>query len=362
MTKPRRLLALVQLPPPVHGVSRANQVLLQSEVLLDHFDVQVINLSVGGAKARRGQLGLNRITYGLKVIAKMALVLPRTDVVYFTPALQGAALWRDTILGRLIRLFSVPYILHPHSGGIGTNDAGKPFSRSLNRAVKRLFFDAEKVVLLHDSIRSGYDGFISDAQKTAVVGNGVPAHAAHPLPAPGQPLRLGFLGNLIRYKGFHHTLDVMAELPGAVLDVVGDFSTTAYEQQIRAKIDTLGLADRIIFHGRKEPEKAWEPLTNIHFLLFTSDWREGLPLVWLESMMRGVPVASFKIGAWSLLEEAGPQPLATIDHSSDLAAQIEATFSDQVQYTALRSKVADHAQETYSSAHWAQRIADALRS
>ena len=362
MTKTKRLLALVQLPPPIHGVSRANQVLLQSGVLRQYFDVRVINLSVGGTKARRGQLGLNRITYGLKVIVQMVLMLPRTDLVYFTPALQGAALWRDTIIGRLIRLFGVPYILHPHSGGIGTNDGGKSFSRPLNQAVKELFAGAEKVVLLHESIRSGYDGFISDGQKTVVVGNGVPGLPPHPAPATGEPLRLGFLGNLISYKGFHHAVDVMAELPGAVLDVVGDFSSTSYEQQIRDQIDKLGIADRIIFHGRKDPDDAWEPLARIHFLLFTSDWREGLPLVWLESMMRGVPVASFRIGAWSLLEEVAPQPLATIGRSSELATQIEVTFTDQDHYVALRSKVAQHAHANFSSAQWAQRIAEALRS
>ena len=146
MTK-RRLLALVQLPPPIHGVSRANQVLLEDPQLREQFDVHVINLSFGGAKASRGQASLSRVLYGLKVMTRLIGELRSTDLVYFTPALQGHALWRDTMIASLLRRYGVPYVLHPHSGGIGTDDHNRPFSPRLRSAVTKMFQRAQRVLL-----------------------------------------------------------------------------------------------------------------------------------------------------------------------------------------------------------------------
>ena len=360
MTKPR-LLALVQLPPPIHGVSRANQVLLNDPQLLDQFEVTVLNLSYGGTKASRGQASTGRILYGLTIITRLIRALRTTDLVYLTPALQGHALWRDAMIARLITRFNVPYVLHPHSGGIGTDDQDRPFGNRLRRAVERMFSNAQRVLLLHESIRDGYEGYLSNDQSITYVGNGVPRVEAYPFPNTNMPLRLAFIGNLIPYKGFHHAIEVVRESPQATLDVVGDFSDKNYEAQIRRQIEKHQLGDRIVFHGRQEPDEAWSSFERCHFLVFTSDWKEGLPLVWLESMIRGLPIASFKIGAWRLLEEAPTPILAEVGDCTTLVQGMHKLISHAEHYLDVRRSIAEQAHAEYASERWAQRIVRALK-
>ena len=145
------------------------------------------------------------------------------------------------------------------------------------------------------------------------------------------------------------------------LDVVGDFSDQSYETVIRRQIEKHQLGDRIVFHGRQDPDEAWSFFEHCHFLIFTSDWKEGLPLVWLESMIRGLPIASFKIGAWRLLEETGTPILAEIGDSATLVQGMHELISHAEHYFDVRRSIADRARAEYASERWAQRIVRALK-
>jgi len=290
-----KLLAVVQLPPPYHGVTVANQRLLDGGFLERDFDVEVIPVRVADSLADLGRLSLRKLWRVAKPFIRLARSLRHADIVYYTPGNHGLPLIRDALMMLLCRTTRIPYVLHLHNGGMGFDEARRPFPWYLRFAVARFIPQAARIILLGDSVHRGYAPYMRAEQPYSNVGNGVDIPAAgHSLP-PG-PLRLGYINNLIRIKGVIHAVRCLAHVPDVHLDVVGAFSDPDYEELIRGEIRALGLEERIHFHGPHFGDAAWDKLSRCHVLLYTSDWREGFPLVWLEAMARAKVVLTSRIG------------------------------------------------------------------
>ena len=72
--------------------------------------------------------------------------------------------------------------------------------------------------------------------------------------------RLAFIGNIQPIKGFMYGLQVLAGLPHAELDVVGGFSSEAYQHEIHDRDRSFGVNETgSFFHGSQPPETAWDP-------------------------------------------------------------------------------------------------------
>ena len=77
-------------------------------------------------------------------------------------------------------------------------------------------------------------------------------------------------------------------------------------------------------------------------------------------MMRGLPVASFKIGAWRLLAETPNLILTQIGDSKALARRLGELVDQPETYAQLRQHVAAKAHASYSAKEWVRRIIEAL--
>jgi glycosyltransferase involved in cell wall biosynthesis len=129
----------------------------------------------------------------------------------------------------------------------------------------------------------------------------MPAH--HPNPARGDdgPLRLLFVGRLVRTKGARDAIAALAHLRdvAVVLDVVGDGFDRAECQRLATE---LGVADRVRFHGatpRQEVER-WYRQADV--FVFPS-YREPGGNVTLEAMGHGLPAV--------VTDRGGPAHLVT---------------------------------------------------
>jgi phosphatidyl-myo-inositol dimannoside synthase len=105
-------------------------------------------------------------------------------------------------------------------------------------------------------------------------------------------LTLGRLSTAERYKGFDETIEatsaLLAEIPDLAYLICGDGDDQA---RLEAKVQTLGLADRVVFAGYvPEAEKA------DHYRLadaFVMPGRgEGFGIVYLEALACGIPVVA----------------------------------------------------------------------
>jgi glycosyltransferase involved in cell wall biosynthesis len=164
------------------------------------------------------------------------------------------------------------------------------------------------------------DGFIFNSLNTqaaveGLLGTGRPALVAQPggdrlrpnvtpdqilrrARQPG-PLRLLFVGNVIRRKGLHTLLDGLAHLPGDSwrLEVVGNLEVApAYVRRIRRQIAERGLSAQVSLCGVLGDAQLAARLAASHLLSVPSSY-EGFGIVYLEGMGAGLPALASTAGA-----------------------------------------------------------------
>jgi glycosyltransferase involved in cell wall biosynthesis len=114
---------------------------------------------------------------------------------------------------------------------------------------------------------------------------------------PG-PLRLLFVGSLIRRKGLHNLIAALETVKSEnwVLEVVGrndvEPDTT---QEIKKLVRHCGLEGRVIFRGSLSEEKLQKICRESHVLVVVSGY-EGFGIVYLEGMSFGLPSIATDIG------------------------------------------------------------------
>ena len=116
---------------------------------------------------------------------------------------------------------------------------------------------------------------------------------------PG-PLRIFFLGNVIRRKGLHTLLEAISSQTSAFrLDVVGGMKAeTDYARAMQEKAAVHGLRSMVRFHGSLDNEDLSAKLKSAQVLVVPSSY-EGYGIVYLEGMAFGLPAIGTTAGAAS---------------------------------------------------------------
>ena len=112
------------------------------------------------------------------------------------------------------------------------------------------------------------------------------------------PLRILFLGNVIKRKGLHILLEAVKGLTSKVsVDIVGGLdSEPAYVRQIQEIIIANALSSFVFLHGSLNKEPLVEKLKQAHVLAVPSSY-EGFGIVYLEGMSFGLPAIGTTAGA-----------------------------------------------------------------
>jgi glycosyltransferase involved in cell wall biosynthesis len=120
--------------------------------------------------------------------------------------------------------------------------------------------------------------------------------------APGEPLRVGFIGSLVWYKGLDVLCRAVAALPAgsAKIHVHGDHLggsdpvAAAAVRQVAEEARTLG-GDRIVFHGRYHHDELASIHAGLDVVVVPSVWQEAFGLVVREAQLAGTPVVGSDI-------------------------------------------------------------------
>jgi glycosyltransferase involved in cell wall biosynthesis len=114
-------------------------------------------------------------------------------------------------------------------------------------------------------------------------------------PAPGEPWRLLYVGQLVPFKGVDRLLQALARVAEPVaLDLVYHVDTD--EPQLRAEAERLGL-ERVRFLGARDPDELAALYASSHLLALPSVSGEALPSVVSEALFTGRPVVGTDVGA-----------------------------------------------------------------
>lgn len=179
-------------------------------------------------------------------------------------------------------------------------------------------------------VRVIHNGSDTDAIKPGLNG----AAVRRELGLPADTIVIGHVGRLTPWKGQHHLLEAFArlahDLPKTRLLLVGSavFESDAFEQYLRKRAGSLGLAERIIFAGyRRDVPRV---LGALDILAYTSVEKDNCPLSLLEAMAAGLPIVAYDIeGIRLVLSDPQYGLLVPVENVEALADNLKRIILDR---------------------------------
>ena len=354
-----KVLCLVQLPPPLHGVSACNLRVVESSVINDAFDLQVLELRFAEGLSDVGSLSLAKLVAMMRTFFNLlgALVRFKPEIIYFTLSPTGFAFYRDAMYVFLIKLFRAKCLFHLHGKGIASTAAGWRYW------LYRLVFKGQNIVSLSERLSKDVEGVYSG--KPFVVNNGI---AANGICGSDGRLRVGiprilFLSNLVRDKG---VLDLVATLgrisrTGQKFEcrIAGaSFDITSY--QLQAAIAHEGLADQVTYIGPVYGADKTELLRWANIFVFPSR-NDAFPLVILEAMQAGLAIVASDQGG--IPDILGDNAYGLLFPSGDVFAfeqQLLRLMCDEALRCALSESACREFLQRYTLEHFELRLKDVL--
>ena len=173
-------------------------------------------------------------------------------------------------------------------------------------------------------------------------------------------LEIIFVGNLIPRKELMALIDALGSLAGAnaSLHIVGRESVAPdYAAALRARVDRLGLQDRIVFHGELSDVELANLLPRCHLFAMPSAY-EGFGIAYLEAMSFALPVIAGSHGAArELIDESNGRLV-----SPEVPGHLVRVLRELTEDRALLERLSREARRTYERyPTWEQTSEDALR-
>ena len=340
-------MLIVQLPPPVHGVTMMNEAVVRSTTVHSSFDVDVMPLRFAASVADVGRFNVKKLfltgTVALTLMAKCIRRRPRA--AYFTLVPVGMAYYRDMVFVAVLKLLRIPVIFHLH--GRGVKIAAR---RWWKRWLYEWTFSGATVVHLSERLYEDIEEFVP-RDKCHVLPNGIvdfrdtlPTRSRGiPRPVP----RVLFLSNMRAAKGALVVVEALRELrtrgiPFEAL-FVGDASDHDCLERFQALIAEAGMRDAVRYLGPKYGEEKMRIMAESDVFVFPS-FQECLPLVILEAMCAALPVvATGQGGVPDLVEDGVTGYLVPVGDAAAVADRL-ATL---IQQPGLRATMGDKGRERF---------------
>lgn len=293
----RKTLLLLRTPPPFGGGE------LQQKELGRHYrarqEYRVIEVSSKKRdKSNQSRFALWKLGEFLRVWALLLWlsVSERPNLFVMSISKGFPHFFRDSLFIWTASLFCIPVALELHGidfyflKGGGFRAWYGRFVLSRVRCIRTLGPSIARRLTEHG---------ITNA---IVLANGVETGAVSrvSVEARNGQIHLLFVGTLSRDKGFGVLMEaseILAETTSAFqIHCMGQWASTAYEEEARNHISVANMSKHYVFHGVKTGSSKWKVFSNSHVLVLPSFF-EGQPLVILEGMSFGIPIVSSCVGA-----------------------------------------------------------------
>ncbi|HET9746796.1 MAG TPA: glycosyltransferase family 4 protein [Chitinophagaceae bacterium] len=327
----KKILFLVQLPPPVHGTSVVNNYVVSFRSIQSKYECRTLPLHFADNLDDLGKVSFKKFRLLLATLIKLTgkLIFFRPHLVYFTIAPAGAAFYRDFLFSILIKISRSKLLLHIHGRGFAE---GSKRSK-LYRELCRMIFTNSYCIHLTESLK--YDVPFLHIKNRYVVPNGIPEVNTNPVKriVNNGIIHLLYLSNYVRAKGVlelidaiekvtHHNNRLHLRLVGKPFDLTIDY----LEDYIRKK----NLSSFITVCGPKYDQAKYDELSNADILIFPTYYtNEAFPLVLLEAFDFGLPCITTHQGAIPDIVENGVTGLLVEPRNIEsLAGQILFLLND----------------------------------
>lgn len=348
----------------VSGISTAADEMAQTLPTFGH-DTERVN---AGEEMRRRANTLNGENMGavLRDVAEVARRARRggADVVWIhtfgvptLPALRALAMVAAArVAGRAA-------VVHLHAFGLERTVATG--GRSLRVALRALVALAHAVVVVHEQAAEAMRG-IKGTASIHVVNNWVEmADDVGALP-PQPPLRLVFVGGLVRRKGVPQLIEAMRDLGDVAVELrlvggPGEDGAAALSR-LQAGAGDLVATGRVGFAGELDASGVRAELRAAHLFVLPSE-AEGMPIAMLEAMAEGRPVLVTDAGNMrSVVDETGCGWVLPDRRPTTIAACVRRIVGDPTALAAASAGARQAAAARYSASTQRHQIDAILAS
>lgn len=326
------------------GVSTHARMLLESDLARDF---ELLHFQVGSeGRAQNASQKLARFLLSPLHLARL-LLQSGAQIVHMNSSLNLKAYWRDLVYLAVARTLGRSVVNQIHGGAMPQDFFG---GNALLRGVLRRFLVSSDVVTILSSAElAAYRQFDSRINVRLVPNAIDPAGLADQARAYNteRPLRLVYVGRLVRDKGLFELIEALAELRRAgrefTLRIAGDGAQRA---QLVSLVRRSGLESQVRFLGAvfgSQKRRLW--LSSDLFVFPT--YAEGLPYALLEAMAAGcVPIATPVAAIPDVMRDAEHGLLVPVRDARALARAIAALDEDRERMVRMaeagRRRVIEH--------------------
>ncbi|MGP8104279.1 MAG: glycosyltransferase family 4 protein [Desulfobaccales bacterium] len=321
------------MPPPYHGTSVANDILLNSKLIRSNFEVKIVQLSkpklqLGGKLSITALLADLGVT--LKVLKELITFKPRLTYVGIAQTRMG--LWRDAGWIRLATLWGSKALSHMHGGNF-RNLFDNELDGVIQGFVKKTLARLQGIIVLDPSLAYLFKGLVAD-NRIFVLRNGIPASysetqvtEANQRRASHEQLRVTYLSNLVPGKGFDIFLEAAALLKEQgleekfIFNLAGAAPTPEIGAQVQEFVKFHNLENAVRILGRIIGQGKDRLLIDSDVFVFPSQLSEGQPIVIIEALAAGLPVIATARGAIPAMVRDGVNGFIVPEGDPELIAE-----------------------------------------
>lgn len=307
------VLALVQLPPPVHGASIVNEMVVNSEQLEAEYDFTVLELRFVNKFDEFGSKKIRKLVKVFIILFELVheIIKQKPNFVYFNLSPVGSSFYRDVLFVSIIKLLRTPIIFHLHGKGI--------YKYSKNKVKKIIYnfcFKNTKVIHLSRSLYYDIEEFVSRENcyflpNAVEQPNRISQRFKDRKISKNESLEILYLANMDPRKGIIHLIDaiipLILERGNIHLTIAGSYTRFLDEQYLHNYIDTIAgvsLQDKITICGAVYGEEKHAIFSRSDMFVYPT-CHDAFPLVVLEALSYGLPVVSTYEGAIPDMVENG---------------------------------------------------------
>ncbi len=296
----KKILFLIQLPPPVHGVSQINEQVYNSEIFDQTFQKSLVQLRFSDDLKELRKFSIKKIIRFCKVLFQLVykILKDRPDLIYFSVMPVGPGFLRDIFFVFVIKLFRVRPIYHLDNRGISIRSRKK-----WKKRIYRWVFNNSIIIHLSEGLLA-MEILPLGLKNTQyyVIPNGVKRIKSRNLIKNNNSFNILFISNLLEAKGVFIVLEAFSMLEkkhqNIYLEIAGDSFNEKMDDKIRDYIFKNKLTGRVNFLGGIYGKKKYQLYQNADVFVFPTFFeQECFPLVILEAMSFGLPVITTSEGA-----------------------------------------------------------------
>lgn len=346
-----RVLALVQLPPPIHGAALRNFEFCEYLQGRSDLQLRVVAIGGGGAIDRVGVVSLVKIARGVKIVlTAIALFMSyaysrKKTYVYITPAPSGLALWRDALLVALATyLFGLEVVAHFRATGI---EKQASFSKWVLACSYR---SARAIAMSRIAAKDIFSIF--DRSRIDIVQNGIKDYSNTLVrSATDEEFTVLHLSNLCREKGTDDAIRAFAQAysrnNNMKLVLAGAWASKRDEVYCRELIKRSGIEKATELAGKVGGEDKWNVFHKADCFIFPTKYpKECFPGVVLEAMSCGLATVAYKHASIpEILTDGIDGALADVGDVNHLSLILSELLDNKI----LRIKIGKNAREKFIS-------------